>query len=47
MRDHEDDDLVSEEATNKRCPYCGTKRKEMIEPFEDHVLDCQPATLST
>jgi hypothetical protein len=45
MRDHDESDLTSEQAVNKRCPYCGCPRGDMIEPFEDHVLDCQPVSL--
>jgi hypothetical protein len=45
MREHDDNDLTSDSATNDRCPYCGCQRGDMLEPYEDHVLDCQPATL--
>lgn len=30
-------DLTSEEATNDRCPYCGTDR-DQLDDYEEHVL---------
>lgn len=46
MQRDDEGQLVSEEATNDRCPYCGTDREE-LDAYEEHVLlscDSRPRT---
>lgn len=40
MQRNDDGQLVSEEATNDRCPYCGTDAEQLDHVVGEHVLVC-------